>query len=95
MDMQVMKCPDCGANIEYDGSTPYVHCQYCGTEIAIGNPTPQTVHVVDDAEMKRLEMRQERHLEREQRHAERLQRHEQRHEERREERLERHARRLI
>lgn len=94
MEVKAIKCPSCGANVEYDGSKPFLHCQYCGTEIAVETDTPssesddvQTVHIVDDAKMKRLEMR-------EQRHQERRERHEKRHEERRERREERHERRL-
>lgn len=74
--------------MEYDGSKSIFNCQYCGTEIVLetDNPKtvdPQTVHIVDDAKMKRLEMRQ-------QRHEERRERHERRHEEREERRMRRH-----
>ena len=80
MDMKAIKCPNCGANLEYDGTGPVLHCEYCGAEIAMDVETPEEVHVVDDAKMKRLEYRQ-------QRHEERVERHERHREERNERRM--------
>jgi DNA-directed RNA polymerase subunit RPC12/RpoP len=91
MEMKAIKCPSCGANVEYDGTSPILRCEYCGTEIAMDMDIPNEVHIVDEAEMKRLEMRQQRHEERHERREkhreERHERHERRHEERDERRL--------
>lgn len=86
MEMKEIKCPDCGANLKYDGSKPFITCEYCGTEIALelDQPNqqagaPQGAPSIEDMRMQRLELREEI---REERHR--------RHEERREERHERH-----
>ncbi len=76
MEIKALKCPSCGADVEfkYDESKPFIFCQYCGTKIMLDDI--HTEHrIVDEAKLKYLDYRQ-------QRHEERLERHEKRHEER-------------
>lgn len=35
-----MRCPNCGANINYDETRPFMFCQYCGTKISGNNQMP-------------------------------------------------------
>lgn len=86
MDMKAIKCPSCGANLEYDGSSPVLRCAYCGTEIAMDIDIPKEVHIVDDTEMMRLQMRQQRREERHERHEQHRQERHERHEQHRQER---------
>ncbi len=74
MEGKAIKCPSCGADVEYSGDRQFFFCQYCGTKIVLDDIRTEQ-HIVDEAKLKRLEMRQ-------QRHEERLERHERRHEER-------------
>lgn len=83
MDVKAIKCPSCGANVEYDGESQFLYCQYCGTKIMVEKDSPQEVHIFDEARMKKLDMREQR---REERH----ERHEKHREERHERRKERH-----
>lgn len=42
MGFEALKCPQCGADIEFDGNREYGFCQYCGTKIV---PERQNVHL--------------------------------------------------
>ena len=35
--MVVMKCPQCGADLEVDPNRKIVYCNYCGSKIFIDN----------------------------------------------------------
>jgi DNA-directed RNA polymerase subunit RPC12/RpoP len=35
MEMKTIKCSECGASIEVDGSIGIIQCEYCGSTIAI------------------------------------------------------------
>ena len=76
MEVKAIKCPSCGANLEYNGTNPVMYCQYCGTRIVLDDIHTEQ-HIVDEAKLKRLDLREKRH-------EERRERHEKRHEERRE-----------
>lgn len=55
--MRACKCPNCGANLNFD-ETPnnYVFCQYCGTKIdLLDQRTMHTEHIIDDAKIKESE----------------------------------------
>lgn len=39
-----MRCPNCGANINYDETRPFMFCQYCGTKVlGSGQIQPRTI----------------------------------------------------
>lgn len=42
MSFEALKCPQCGADIEFDGDREFGFCQYCGTKIV---PERQNVHL--------------------------------------------------
>lgn len=42
MGFEALKCPQCGADIEFDGDREFGFCQYCGTKIV---PERQNVHL--------------------------------------------------
>lgn len=46
-----MKCPNCGANLEFNGDRQQVFCTYCGTPIAITdeNRTEVVTRTIDEA----------------------------------------------
>ena len=39
MDMQVVKCPSCGGEVQIDASREFGFCSFCGAKIAI-TPNP-------------------------------------------------------
>lgn len=38
-----MRCPDCGASIEYNPKKPLSFCQYCGARIYVDDEKPKKV----------------------------------------------------
>lgn len=54
-EINQMKCPSCGANLEFDGERDKVFCTYCGTPIVITdeNRTEIIHRVVDEAAIER------------------------------------------
>ena len=43
MNLEVLKCPSCGANIEFEEGAPSCECEYCGAVVTIAptkNETP-------------------------------------------------------
>ena len=95
MEVKAIKCPSCGASVQCDMTSSIVRCEYCGTEISLETEAPSEMHVVDDAEMKRLEMREKWHEERHERHERHREERHERHERHPEERYERHMNRFI
>ena len=53
--MVVMKCPQCGADLEVDPNRKIVYCNYCGSKIFIDNDNEYTIHLhtTDDADVVR------------------------------------------
>ena len=33
MGITALKCPGCGANVEFDSNRDYGFCEYCGTKV--------------------------------------------------------------
>ena len=55
MQFQSVKCPECGANLQFDGQSVPSFCSYCGARI-IATDDRETVHrYIDEAELKRAE----------------------------------------
>ena len=59
--MQILKmtCPNCGASLTYQDGQKSIVCAYCDSRVLIHNENEHTVHIVDDAEMARLQMERE------------------------------------
>lgn len=59
--MQILKmtCPNCGANLTYEDGQNNIICVYCDSHVLVHNENEHTVHIVDDAEMARLQMERE------------------------------------
>ena len=55
LKMNQMKCPSCGANLEFDGDRDRVFCTYCGTPIVITDENRhEIVHrQIDEAAIER------------------------------------------
>lgn len=55
LKMNQMKCPSCGANLEFDGARDRVFCTYCGTPIVITDENRhEIVHrQIDEAAIER------------------------------------------
>ena len=68
MEAKALKCPSCGASLEYDGKSQFVRCDYCGTEIALEGEAPQETQDSENPALKYLEMREKWHEERHERH---------------------------
>lgn len=64
LKMNQMKCPSCGANLEFDGERDKVFCTYCGTPIVITDENRKEIvrRVVDEAAIAQ-EHRKEREAE--------------------------------
>ena len=48
---KVTKCPDCGAELDYDSDREFMFCQYCGAKIMVEGHTKHTEHIVNEAEI--------------------------------------------
>ena len=35
MKMYSLKCPDCGANLDFEGDREFIFCKYCGHKVMI------------------------------------------------------------
>lgn len=58
MDTKTTKCPNCGAELEYDADREFLFCQYCGTKVIVGEHTKHTEHIIDEARIKEAESAQ-------------------------------------
>lgn len=50
-----IKCPNCGATLNYEEGRKVLYCQYCGEKILIDDDHEYTYHHIDDADIKRAE----------------------------------------
>ena len=48
-----IKCPLCGAPVEYDGSSRYVKCEYCGSIVEVASENEIVIHSIDEAEVQK------------------------------------------
>lgn len=55
MELRAIKCPNCGADIDFESDREYMFCQYCGTKIALGDHTYHTERIIDEAAVKKEE----------------------------------------
>lgn len=55
MTMNVVKCPQCGANLSIEEGRENVFCSYCGAQILLTNENEHTYRKIDEAELKRAE----------------------------------------
>lgn len=55
LKMNQMKCPSCGANLDFDGERDKVFCTYCGTPIVITDENRKEIvrRTVDEAAVER------------------------------------------
>lgn len=45
MNTIVMKCPNCGANVDFDEGQEVGFCKYCGTKVMQENPSVQKIKI--------------------------------------------------
>ena len=48
-----LKCPSCGAQLDYEEGMEFVFCKYCGTKIMINDENTYTLRSVDYAEIEK------------------------------------------
>lgn len=48
-----LKCPSCGAQLEYEEGMEYIFCKYCGTKILINDENIHTFKNIDYAEIEK------------------------------------------
>lgn len=70
--MVLIKCPKCGANLEYEEGRKILYCKYCGAKVAIDNDNEYTYnyHTTDDAAVEKAKAERDiklRNIEREER----------------------------
>lgn len=50
-----MRCPECGADLEYEEGREKMFCSYCGAQIVITNENEKIYRHIDEAAIKREE----------------------------------------
>lgn len=50
-----IKCPDCGASLDVNGSLSQIYCTYCGAKIIITNDNEHIYRHIDEADIKKAE----------------------------------------
>ena len=55
--MKEFRCPNCGANLSFEGNRDFGFCQYCGTKILLDDYR-STHRIVDEARIKEAEVEQ-------------------------------------
>lgn len=45
MNTKVMKCPNCGANVDFDDGQDVAYCKYCGTKVIREQPNTQKIRI--------------------------------------------------
>lgn len=48
-----IRCPHCDAPLEYDGSSRYVTCEYCGSNVEVTSENEIVFHTIDEAKVQR------------------------------------------
>ena len=51
--MSGVRCPHCDAPLEFDGSSHYVTCEYCGSNVEITGENEHVFRVIDEAAVQR------------------------------------------
>ncbi len=71
-ELDAMKCPECGAQINFQEDQEFCYCSYCGTQVYRTNKNEKRIiiHKIDDAKIKKEETKREIEIEK-LRHAER------------------------
>lgn len=50
MEPIILKCPNCGGELEFEGGMEFGFCKYCGTKVMVPKPAPsQVVNVMSDS----------------------------------------------
>lgn len=55
ISLKSVKCPECGAQLEFEEGRSTMFCNYCGAKIVLTNENEYIYHHIDDAEIKRAE----------------------------------------
>ena len=55
MNIQSLKCPECGATLDIKPDMEFCFCMYCGCKIHISDEYKRTYRYINDAEVKRAE----------------------------------------
>ena len=55
MNMNDMKCPACGADLEVKEGRTFCYCQYCGTKVMLQNENEYVYRHIDEAGLRRAE----------------------------------------
>lgn len=55
LKMNSLKCPECGAVLQYEEGRTHMYCSYCGASIVITNENEHIYHTIDEAEIKKAE----------------------------------------
>ncbi|MBQ6482081.1 MAG: hypothetical protein IJI45_13255 [Anaerolineaceae bacterium] len=54
-----IKCPHCDAPLEYDGSSRYVTCEYCGSKVEVTGENEIVFHKIDEAAVQKTKTERE------------------------------------
>ncbi len=55
-----LKCPSCGADLHFNEQQDQYFCKYCGTKIFIDNPNERRTRLINEAQVKAVELEQEK-----------------------------------
>ncbi|MBR5179223.1 MAG: zinc ribbon domain-containing protein [Lachnospiraceae bacterium] len=53
--VNVVKCPNCGANLHFEEGREKIFCSYCGTPIIVTNENEKIYRYIDEAGIKQVE----------------------------------------
>lgn len=53
--MRACKCPDCGANLNFEDKSDFIFCTYCGTKIDLTDYR-STYRVINETRIKELDV---------------------------------------
>ena len=55
-----LKCPSCGAELHFNEQQDQYFCKYCGTKIFIDNPNERRTRLINEAQVKAVELEKEK-----------------------------------
>ena len=55
LKLNVLKCPNCGANLQVEEGRKKLFCSYCGAPIEITNENEYVIHHIDEAKIRQNE----------------------------------------